>query len=235
MSDSHHYRSARLELQRVATHVLARARFDADGRFGLRVTPSGFGTPPYGPDGTVLRIAGATLVREFRLAGAACSATAPIAGRSLRELAEFAGTDLASPFSAGSDTLEPGDAGSPIELDAEAASEVMAWFHIGAEAIDRILPRTGEPSIAQLWPEHFDIGIDVASGHGRVNLGASPGDADHSERYLYVAPWEKSRPGDPSFWNTPLGAVLARGAVLGASDPVERAATFFRTGLRLLG
>ena len=34
------------ELQRIATHVLARARFAATGRFGLRATPGGFGTPP---------------------------------------------------------------------------------------------------------------------------------------------------------------------------------------------
>ena len=51
-------------LQRVATHVLARARFAATGRFGLRATPGGFGTPAFGDGVEVLRVAGEVLVRE---------------------------------------------------------------------------------------------------------------------------------------------------------------------------
>lgn len=235
MTDPDLFRSTRLELQRVATHLLARARFAADGRFGLRVTPTGIGTPLFGSNGTVLRIAATTLIHEFRVAGEARSATTTLAGRSLRELAEFAGIDLKSPFSAGSDSPELGDADAPVEVDAAAGSEVLAWLKVGAEAVDRVLPLTHEPSVAQLWPEHFDIGVDVASGHGRVNLGASPGDSFSPEPYLYVSPWEESRPGDPRFWNAPFGAVLDRGAVLDAPDAVGHAAAFFREGLRLLG
>ena len=35
-------------LKRIATHVLARRRYAATGRFGLRATPGGFGTPAFG-------------------------------------------------------------------------------------------------------------------------------------------------------------------------------------------
>ena len=55
----------------------------------------------------------------------------------------------------------------------------------------------------------------------------SPGDAAIPEPYLYVGPWEESRPGDPSFWNVPFGAVLERDSVFAAPDPVDPAATFF--------
>ena len=63
----------RNELQRVATHLLARARFEATGRFGLRVTWDGIATPAFGPDGDVLRIAGGLLVHESQRSGPAAS------------------------------------------------------------------------------------------------------------------------------------------------------------------
>ena len=59
-------RAARLELQRVATHILARRRHAACGRFGLRATPGGIGTPAFGPSDAieVLRTSGSFLVHE---------------------------------------------------------------------------------------------------------------------------------------------------------------------------
>src|SRR5580704_14219833 len=44
------YLTVRSNLHLVATHVLARARFRATGRFGLRVTWDGLGTPAFGPN-----------------------------------------------------------------------------------------------------------------------------------------------------------------------------------------
>ena len=219
MSTADPYTAARLELQRVATHVLARARFAADGRFGLRVTPSGIGTPPFGPEGTVLRIAGLTLIREAQLDGASRSAVTALCGRSLGELAAFAGVDVASPFAAGHDTPQVGDPATPIDIDTAAGSMVLAWLHLGAEVLDRVLPATDQPAVAQLWPEHFDLGIDVASSHGRVNLGVSPGDDTNPEPYLYVAPWEGSRPGDPTFWNAALRSRARAGRRAGLARP----------------
>ena len=63
------YTATRLALHRVATHVLARARHDRSGRFGLRVLAGGFGTPPFGEDESVVRISGSWLVRERRVDG----------------------------------------------------------------------------------------------------------------------------------------------------------------------
>src|ERR687898_2220441 len=58
------YTATRDELQRVATHVIARRRFAGCSKFGLRATPGGFGSPACGPDNETLRIAGIDLVRE---------------------------------------------------------------------------------------------------------------------------------------------------------------------------
>jgi hypothetical protein len=229
------YTSTRRDLQRVATHILARARFNAVGRFGLRVTPNGIGTPLFGPDGEAIRIAGDTLIREFRQGGAARSTAIGLAGRSLGQLAEFAGLELTPTFSVGSDTPGLGDVGAPVTLDGEAAADVMAWLRVGSSALDRILVRARQPSVAQVWPEHFDIGIDVLTDHGRVNFGASPGDADIPDPYAYVSPWEESRPGDPTFWNASFGAVMMRGPGTTRADAVDDVVAFFGTGLRLLG
>src|SRR5438093_1388828 len=48
MDKNHAVNPTRGALQRVATHVLARARFLSTGKFGLRATPGGFGTPAFG-------------------------------------------------------------------------------------------------------------------------------------------------------------------------------------------
>jgi hypothetical protein len=228
------YTSTRLELQRVATHILARARFAAEGRFGLRVTLSGISTPAFGDDGQVLRILGTALVRELRTEHGARSAIIDISGHSLAELGAFAGVDLDEEFNAGTDTPAVGDPTTPIDLHGQA-DEVLRWFDIGARALDRVLPGTVEPSIVQLWPEHFDVAFDAETAHGRVNLGASPGDSGQLQPYLYVGPWGADRPGDASFWNAGFGATVTRDALYRTGDPLGEAVEFFGRGLSLLG
>ena len=231
MSAGHGFVETRRELQRIATHILARARFEDEQRFGLRVTPSGIGTPTFGPD-VVVRLAGATLIREHRVDGVARTTALPIDGRSLAEMAVVAQVDLEVDFSVGDDTPSRGPTDEPINLDPTAVVQIMAWFQLGQVALDSILARVTDPSIAQLWPEHFDVGLDVQTRHGRANLGASPGDAFSPEPYLYVAPWDSARPGDPGFWNAPFGATMTAEAGVGEA---ETAAAFFLTGLRHLG
>ena len=102
------YATTRTELHRVAAHVLARRRFDVTGRFGLRVTPGGFGTPLFGDD-EVVRIAGGTLLRERRVDDRAVTATQPLDGTTLQQLAAFADVELDPDFSVGSDTPPIGD------------------------------------------------------------------------------------------------------------------------------
>lgn len=223
--------ATRRELQRVATHLLARRRHDATGRFGLRATPGGFGTPAFGPPEAVeaVRVAGTALVHE--VGGDATSTS--LVGATLGELAVVVGVDLTAPFSAGHDTPPLGDVDAPLEIDGGHAAAIADWFDLGWRAIDAAATAAGRPSTTQLWPEHFDAGASVPVGPGaddRTNLGASPGDGFHDEPYLYVGPWGAGRPGDAFYWNAPFGAVLGRGDV----GSLDEAVAFFRRGLDLL-
>lgn len=224
----------RLELQRLATHVLARARADHGGRFGLRATPSGIGTPLFGPDDATVRLTGTSLVREHQTPEGALAAALDLVGRSLGEAATFAGVDLGRPFTPGADAPDVGDPDAPLILDPHAAARLLAWFPTGAQVLDALLPELTAPTAAQVWPEHFDLGLAAATGSGGVTLGASPGDHAIPEPYVYVAPWETARPGDPGYWNAPFGALVTRSDLAG-SDTVEGALDFVRRGLTLLG
>jgi hypothetical protein len=229
------YEPARLHLQRIATHVLARARYAANGRFGLRATTDGIATPLFGVSEEVLRIAANVLIHEHQGSDGAHTDTLTITGRSLDDVARFAGVDLGAEFSVGHDTPPLGDRTSPIDLDLGAAEDVLGWLGVGAVALDRLLTDTKTPSVVQLWPEHFDVAVDVAATAGRVNLGASPGDSYHAGPYLYVAPWGAERPGDADYWNAPFGSTLGRDDLLRASEPIDAAVAFLRRGLDLLG
>src|SRR6478609_1443775 len=105
-------------LQRLAVHVVARARQQATGRFSLRVTPGGFGTPEFGADSRRVRVAHGTLIVEADALGAPWSVAHAIHGSSLRALAASAGVDLDEALDVGHDTPEMGDPDAPLELDA---------------------------------------------------------------------------------------------------------------------
>ena len=86
-----------------------------------------------------------------------------------------------------------------------------------------------DPEPIRLWPEHFDVATvlgDEAAGQ-RANFGASPGDDDHPEPYLYVGPWEQSVSGD--VWNATAftGAELLHAELLDSDDQLAAAAAFF--------
>jgi hypothetical protein len=226
------YGTTRTELHRVAVHVLARRRFAATGRFGLRVTPGGFGTPLFGDD-EVVRIDGASVLRERRVDDRAVTASKHLDGTTLRELARFTDVDLESAFSAGPDTPELGDPDAPLRVDAEAAALMAEWYGRGAQAVDACVAGLGDAAdatVAQLWPEHFDLGIDVAVGASRTNLGVSPGDGFSAEPYLYVGPWSADRPGDAAYWNASFGALAPWSEIPDA----DAAAAFFERGLGYL-
>lgn len=222
------YEATRAELQRVAVHLLARRRHAATGRFGLRATPGGFGTPAFGPDDAVevLRVDGATLVHEV---GGDARAMA-LDGATLADLADAIGADLAAPLSVGDDTPPLGTVDQPLAIDVAHATALGRWFDLGWRALDAIAATAGGGPTIQLWPEHFDAGTSVAVGDGpddRANLGASAGDGYHAGPYLYVGPWGSGRPGDAAYWNAPFGAVLAADAVATVDDAVA----FLREGI----
>jgi hypothetical protein len=234
--------STRSALHRIANHVLARAEQAATGQLGLRATPGGFGTTTIRPDRERIRISGGTLVRESAATSGTWTRTIGIDGSTLGELAAFVDVDLAAEFWAGDDMPPVGDIDEPIALHIPSARLIGHWYTVVTEALDRLVhtaPAFSAPSLVQVWPEHFDAALDIAfdpevPAQRRANIGGSPGDGFHTAPYLYVGPWTPDRPGDPSFWNAPFGAILGWDEVFASPDPVEAAHDFLRTGLERL-
>jgi hypothetical protein len=152
-------------------------------------------------------------------------------------LATVVGVDLDDPIDVGHDTPPLGDVQAPIELDDELAAGVHRAHALGAAALDLVvaaLPESASPTLARVWPEHFDIGLDAAARPGRrVNLGVSPGDGYSADPYAYAGPWTADRPGDDGFWNAPFGA--ARPLAELGNDPAGIAAFMLEAFARLSG
>jgi hypothetical protein len=213
----HDLESTRMAWHRVAEHVLAAARYAASGRIGLRPSPTGVRTPPFGPDGRVIEIDCTDLV----LTAAGTSHRSPIT--TLRAAGLFVGIEPGAP--AGVYTpATPLALDEPLAVDPAAARVLAGWFSLGEHALQAFSSEIADeaPSEAQLWPEHFDLGITAAA----VNYGASPGDSLRGGPYLYVGP-HAGAPADASgFWNAPFGAALDMHDVGSADEAVA----FFRTG-----
>ena len=118
-------------------------------------------------------------------------------------------------------------------IDAAAAALLAGWFAFGAAALLDLRAAAGsgaEPSLIQLWPEHFDIALELGSEQAgqRANYGFSPGDEDHSEPYAYVGPW--TPPAEGPLWNATgfPGAELGYAELLAAADPMATARAFLR-------
>jgi hypothetical protein len=218
--------------------VLARARHAETGRLDLVPTPGGFGTPAFGPNHTVVRVSGALLVVERTLAEGATTHSMVLDGSSLAEVAEFIGLTLEPGFSVGHDTprFDPMEA---LRIDASATVAIGVWFAFASGLIDVVttLRPDSDTDRLRLWPEHFDLGLAIdASPIARVNIGASPGDDEIDEPYLYLAPWGEGRPdGVPDgYWNASFGAAFTYGDVVGAPDATTAALRFWRAGLDAL-
>ena len=223
------YEETRVSLHRVAAHILARRRWQVTTHFGLRAGPGGIATPAFGEPVECIRIAGPFLTHEV---GTTTRYT-KIHGSTLRDLANFVGTDLDDRFKVGESTPEIGDPDEPIVADQESLAVIANWYALGWQVVDTVvgtLPAGATPATLQLWPEHFDVGTNVAIGADRVNLGCSPGDDYEPEPYLYIGPWSTDRPGDPAYWNAPFGALL-RSSELDPADPVGTGVRFMKTGL----
>jgi hypothetical protein len=233
-------------LRRIATHVLAQAQQKVTGHFALMPLPGGFGTPQFGTDRQRVRLSGGSMFVENTNtmrdgAPAATTSVHMIAGSSIRDLCAAAGFEPDAAFSVGEDTPSPGDIDEMLMLDSDATTVLGDWYLLGQRALDVTLASLPDPqaSIVRLWPEHFDVGIDIAvdsrSKPGvRANLGAAAGDTFHQEPYLYVAPWGTDRPGSPEFWNAPFGATLGYGDLDVSENPLAAAIEFFLHGIAYL-
>jgi hypothetical protein len=123
----------------------------------------------------------------------------------------------------------------PLDVDPGAAGALATWFAFGAGVLEELraeTPRSGEPTPPQLWPEHFDVAIELGSEEAglRAGYGASPGDEKHPEPYLYVTLWS-ARPEPSELWNASdfAGAELSYPELLAADDRRLAALDFFRT------
>jgi hypothetical protein len=83
---------------------------------------------------------------------------------------------------------------SNIDVDPADAKRLAAFFAFAQDVLETLRAEAIEPSEIHLWPEHFDVAFEDQE----VTYGASPGDENHDEPYLYVAPW--SAP-DGDGWN----------------------------------
>ena len=221
------YPSALSDFHRLALSVVAEARYLCNGKFGLRYTRGGFGTPFFGND-TQVRVVGDRLVVQE--AGQARSA----AITTLRKAGEFAGVTPGT-TAAEHDSPELGDIDRPLDARAEVGVFLAAWFGLATAALEelRFSPESVDPERVQLWPGHFDPAIaagDAESGR-RATYGFSPGDHSHDEPYIYVAAWGDIDRSDP-FWNDEslAGASLTFSELSVAEDHYGTAVRFLMDG-----
>lgn len=222
------YVGTRDALHRLASHVLAPARKAATGRIGLRSTPGGFGTPPFGAGGGhQLLVEGTSLIRRQD------GSTETVGITSLSAAATFAGVTLSDDPGIGHDPPPLGDPEEALAVEPVASGALAAWFAFAAgvlEAFRAELNAKGlECSEVQLWPEHFDLGCNIEG----VNFGCSAGDGSFAEPYVYVGPWNTEGLSGGDFWNAPFGAVLTYQELLGAEDQQSAALAFLRRGAGL--
>jgi len=207
-------------LHTVAERLVAPAR-KPDNEIALEATPGGFGTPPFEFGGARHQVCveGAELVH---LVGAE-QRRGP-----LTSLAR-AGEAIADLLPAGAEL----DAG-PLAVDAEASLALGAWYSFGADVLSHLVataPPGDAPTSPRLWPEHFDIAIEMGdeSSGARANYGFSPGDENHPEPYVYVGPWTAQVSGE--LWGAAgfSGAELGYADLLGATDQRALAIEFLET------
>lgn len=229
-----HLVATRVSLHRLATYVIAPARYRLAERFGLRATDGGFGTPFFGEQRRI-RVVGLDLVDE--LAGEQRST--PIT--SLNAAAEFLGEPVDTETAAEHDSPAAGDLDEDLGIDAEASNYLGRWFNMAFDALNVV--REDDASIdaseAQLWPGHFDPAIEIGDEDHRGSYGASPGDDGIAEPYLYLSAWWPDRLSldtDDPFWNATAftGAVLKVSDFPADADPVEVAAKFWRDARDML-
>lgn len=222
------HQEVRDALHRLAYFVMSPARHRSNAKIGLRYTRGGFGTPFFGEDVQV-RLEGTELVVQE---GSKVRST-PVG--TIAEACRFVGIDYEPDwFPDFKDRLPPADPGQDLAVSSEGAAGVSSIFGFGCWVLEEMRAHSRpeeQPSLVQLWPEHFDIALEV--GHPddgtRAAYGVSPGDTAHPEPYVYVAAWKEIDRSNP-FWNDPHfnGASLPYAMLLEADDQRLTALEFFR-------
>ncbi len=223
------YQATMVALHRLAMAAIAPARHQANGKFGLRWVRGGFGTPFFGDDVQVRAIGDQLIVER---AGSISSTTIS----TIAAAADFIGSTVDVDTATEGDSPPIGDVDETLTIDSAHAGFMSEWWGLGTAALEivRNAPDTVDPGRVQLWPGHFDVGVEFGSENARASFGASPGDGAHDEPYLYVSAWWPDRLElEPSeYWNAAAftGATLSSSALVGVSDPVAAAVAFYTEG-----
>lgn len=222
---------ARDGFHRLAYGVVAEARRLANTKFGLRYTRGGFGTPFFGADEQV-RVEGNRLIHQRGDTADAIEIT------TLRHAADFLGIEPGTE-AAEHDSPPLGDLDEHLDASAATGAFLGDWYGLAWSVLEELRLTDGavDPERTQLWPGHFDpaIAMGDADAGTRATYGASPGDADHPEPYLYIGPWAGVDEADP-FWNAEgfPGAELSYAELTAEGDHVAAALSFFRRGYERL-
>jgi len=213
------FATTRAALHVVAEHLLKPKReLETGNEISLRFTPGGFGTPPWdeaeasGGPGQA-RVEGVELVSvegtsETRAPAADLEACAGLLG--VEEPDESIDADLV--------------------VDPDAAAALADWFALGTVVLAELIDRHPDldPAPIRLWPEHFDVATELGSEEAgsRANFGASPGDEDHPEPYLYVGPWDQSTAEEGWSATAFVGAELRYADLVAADDQLAAGLEF---------
>jgi hypothetical protein len=226
--------STRAAWHMLAEHVLGRARYNANGKIGLRYTRRGVGTPwfRHRDRDAQVRIEGTNVVVHED----GETQSAPVT--TVAAAAELAGVQPGAPEEVYAPTTSfTPDA--PLVLDARSVEFLGAWFGFATSVLEQLRAEADpvdEPSRVQLWPEHFDLSVDLGDEHAgrRGTFGASPGDDVDRDPYLYVTHWADVA--EDEFWNEAHfpGASLTVVTLADASDQRASALRFLRRGRDLL-
>jgi hypothetical protein len=123
------------------------------------------------------------------------------------------------------ETAEP----LPPEASEEATQALGDFYGFACSVLEELRHENADvDDRVRLWPEHFDIAVDLGPAGARATYGASPGDEQHDEPYLYVLPLIDITPGE--LWNAAGfdGAELPYAELLEADDQRLAALRFMR-------
>jgi hypothetical protein len=127
----------------------------------------------------------------------------------------------------------------PTEVDEASSRSLGDFYGFACSVLEQLRADAleTEGSWVRLWPEHFDIAVELGDdGAGkRANFGASPGDENHDEPYLYVGPFNTDL-ASGELWNATgfPGAELRYSELLAAEDQRRAALDFLRERYRVL-
>jgi hypothetical protein len=226
--------TARAAWHTLAEHVVARARYDANGKIGLRYTRRGVGTPWFRrhDKDVQVRIDGKSIVVHQDGETRAAPVTTVAAAAELVGVEPGAPDDVYAPTTA----LAPH---APLALDSPGVEFLGAWFGFAASVLEQLRAEArpvDQSSRVQLWPEHFDLSVDLGDekAGARGTFGVSPGDDADPDPYLYVTHWADVA--DNPYWNEDHypGASLTAVSLADVADQREAALTFLRRGRDLL-